>query len=421
MNEKILHHIWKYKRFTSLGLISTQGKKLCVLNSGTYNTNQGTDFLEAKIKVDDIEWNGNIEIHTKSSDFYLHKHENDSRYTNIILHVVYYNDIKIPELEEKNIPTLELKDYVDSNLIKTVLSVNNEVFSFIPCEHLIQNRKQKNLSEELNKIYLEKLNEKHKEINAELTKNNNNWEAVLFSKIAYSFGLKINAQTFQSISENVDFSIIKKISKNRTQLEAFFFGFFNELENPKDEYQEKLKQEYAFLKHKFSIQNSSNKLNYLRLRPNNFPTIRLSQLADLYHKNQNLFDVMIQNFSFDEIKSILEKIKPSEYWNSHYTFGKTSKKINQHKISNTFTELLFTNAIIPVKYSYHLFLGNYDISEIISKISQVKAEKNTITNQWNFIGIETKNALETQSLLYLYKNYCSTRKCMECELLPKII
>lgn len=421
MNEKILHHLWKYQRFTALTFFSTDHQKIQVLEIGKHNTNQGTDFFDVKLKIDDVIWFGTIEIHVKSSDFYKHHHQKDFSYSSIILHVVFYHDLEIQELKQKNIPTLELKAYVDNSMLLKIKSLDNDVFQFIPCEHLLIQKEKKEFEKEFETIYLQKLEEKSTHILSLFHQFEKNWEATFLAFLAYGFGLKINAEIFQLIIQNVDYKIIKKISNNRFSLEALFFGMVNELTDENDEHQKKLKAEFEFLKHKFNLQNTALKLKYLRLRPQNFPTLRLSQFADLLHQNQNLFSLCIDNQNLNKIIFTFKKVSALPYWENHCKFGNPTKIKNNLFLSDSFIELLLINCVIPFQYTYFSYLSNPLKDKALENIKKISKEENSILDKWKSLQVNINSAFETQSLLYLYKNYCTNKKCMSCELLKKII
>ena len=247
MNEHLLQYLWNYKVFTQLPFYDTEGNLVEILDFGKWNTNSGPDFLFAKIKINDVVFAGNIELHLKSSDWIFHQHEGNPEFENLILHVVYQDDVEIEEFKQKNIPTLELKKYVDESLIGkyALLCTENQ---FIPCEKIFINTAIPfHFSEE---TLLKKLDEKSLEIEIQLKKNQNDFEAVLFQNLAYAFGLKVNAEIFQQIAESIDFKIINKIKSSKIQLEALLYGISSWLENPEDEEMKIWKREFEFIKTK---------------------------------------------------------------------------------------------------------------------------------------------------------------------------
>ncbi len=415
MKENLLHHIWQFKKFNLSELHSTTGEKIEIIHSGHHNSDAGPDFTMAKILVDGWEWIGNIEIHSKSSDWLKHKHDLTSSYKNVILHVVYEEDEKIPTLNEKNVPTLELKSYLTEKLLTNYNFMENKPFSFIPCEKLFTNYTQKPAFSFSEKLYIDKLQEKCNRIFRLLEMKNNDWESVLAATLAYTFGLKVNAEAFEQLFLFLDYKIIRKLSANPFQLEALFLGLTHSLKN-EDEYSGLLEKEFSYLQSKYQLSCQNIELKYLRLRPANFPTIRLSQLADLLSQYQHLFSYVIGAKSIDQYLKILDEVKASSYWNTHYVLGKESHKSVEKKLSDSQKELIILNAFLPVKFAYSLSIGKSMEDEIITIISELAAEKNSIIDNFKKLGINFKSALDSQAFLNLYKNKCLNQQCLNCEI-----
>jgi hypothetical protein len=418
MTEKLLQYLWNFKVFKHFDFKDIEGNSVEILDFGKWNTDSGPDFLTAKIKTNNIILAGNIELHVKSSDWIFHNHSQDPNYQNIILHVVFQNDAEIDELKDKNVPTLELRTHIDENILwkyEKLISGNQ----FIPCENIFNpNIIPVNFHEE---NVLKKLEEKSLEFEKSLEQFKNNFEAVLFHSLAYSFGLKVNAFIFKQIAESIDFNSINKIRQNEIQLEALFFGVSGWLENPEDEQMKIWKREFDFIKAKFNISDLKFHPKFLRLRPPNFPTIRLSQLANLYHQHQSLFSKIINVKTSDQLFEIFKDIKASEYWNNHFNFGKISK-IDQPKIvSKDFIELIILNTVLPLKYTYHKYHNEEIADEILHFYNNLSAEKNSITDDWKKLGLKFKTALESQSLIYHFKNSCEEKNCLNCSIGFKIL
>lgn len=418
MNEKLLQYLWNFKIFTSFNFKDIEGNPVEILNFGKWNNDSGPDFLMAKIKTKNIILAGNIELHVKSSDWIFHNHSKDPAYENIILHVVFRNDIDITEFKDKNIPTLELEPYIDKDIFRKYEKLLKEN-QFIPCEKILTVEKipvnfhEKNL--------LEKLNKKSSEIEADLELNKNNYEAVLFHHLAYSFGLKVNASIFKQLAESIDFSIINKIRQNKKQLEALLFGISGWLTEPKDDQMMIWKREFDFLKAKYNLTEIVIHPKFLRLRPPNFPTLRLSQLADLYFRHQNLFSKILSAENSDALVHIFKEIKASEYWNNHFNFGKLSKINHPKFLTKDFIELIILNTVLPLKFTYHKHLKENIADEILSFYAEIQAEKNSVVYQWKKLGLKIRNSLESQSLIYHHKTCCETKNCLNCGIGFKIL
>lgn len=418
MNEKLLQYLWNFKIFTHYNFLDTEGNSLEILDFGTWNTNAGPDFLMAKIKCRNIVLAGHIELHVKSSDWIFHQHTLDPAYDNIILHVVYQHDVEIKELVDKNIPTLELRNHINPSVFQKYEKLLHES-RFIACEDIFSNEKIPLQFHEEN--ILRKLDEKSIEIEKDLLHHKNNYETVLFHLLAYSFGLKVNAFIFKQIAESIDFSVINKIRQNENQLEALFFGISGWLEEPIDEMMKIWKREYEFLLFKYKLSTLFIRPKFLRLRPPNFPTIRLSQLAGLYQKEQNIFSKLMSSKKIQEITEIFSEIKASEYWNNHFNFGKISPVVQPKILSADFIELIILNAILPLKYTYEKHFNENISEEILDFYRELSPEKNSITEQWKKLGLKINNALESQSLIYHYKNCCERKNCLNCGIGFKIL
>lgn len=409
MTEKLLQYLWNYKVFKNFDFKDIEGNSVEIIHFGKWNKNAGPDFLDAKIKINRLLLAGNIELHVRSSDWIFHNHSQDPNYQNIILHVVFQHDIEIQELTGKHVPTLELKYHIDENIILKYEKLINEN-EFIACENIFNPKKVPvNFHEE---NILKKLDEKSEELEQSLIRYKNNFEAVLFHSFAYSFGLKVNAHIFRQIAESVDYSIINKIRQNPLQHEALLFGISGWLEKPQDGQMKIWKREFDFIKAKFSISDLKFHPKFLRLRPPNFPTIRLSQLADLY-KHQNLFSKIMEARNANQLYNIFRVVKASEYWDFHFNFGNISK-VQPKTMSKDFMDLLILNTVLPLQYTYYKYHREEIADEIIELYKTVSAEKNTIIKSWEKLGMNITNALESQSMIYHHKTHCEVKNCLAC-------
>lgn len=412
MNENLLQYLWKYKIFSKIDFKDSEGNPLEILDFGRFNSNAGPDFSFAKIKIKDVILAGNIEIHVKSSDWYFHRHDSQKDYQSVILHVVYFNDTDVLEIKNAGIPTLELKNYIDEQILKKYQSLENH-FEFIPCENLFEPKKIPVLFSEEN--LLRKLDEKSIEIEKLLLQSKNNYEAVLFQKLAYSFGLKVNAEIYQNIAENIDFKVIQKISQNQFQLESLLFGKGNLLKK-ETEFNKKWITEFNFIKTKFKISDEVFPVKFSRLMPPSFPTIRLSQLANLYHLQPNLFSKILNAKNIQDLKSFFKDVKTSEFWENHYTFEKISEEKTEKFLSDDFVEILLINAVFPVVYTYFKHLNSEKTEHILDFYKNLKPEKNSIISQWKKLGLKLNSALETQAFLFQHKHFCSEKNCLNCSI-----
>ncbi len=416
MKEDFLHHVWKYKLFNTTQLKTVEGERIQLLNSGEHNFNSGPDFFNAKLSIDKQLWAGNVEIHIKSSDWYVHGHEKDKNYDTIILHVVWEHDMEIYRKNNAIISTLELNKYID----KSTLINYQKLFSIQPkwinCENEIKTINQFELSNWLERLYIERLEQKSSVIQQLLDNSKNDWEAVLFKMLFKNFGLKVNAEAFFNLATAIDFSIIRKERHKLKTIEALLFGQAGFLSDTiEDVYYQELQQEYEYLQKKYKLKPIVNsQFHFFRLRPNNFPTIRIAQLAFLVYKHDDLFLKMIEITQVNDFYKLLD-ISVSEYWKTHYSFTSISKK-SIKKITKPFIDLVLINTIIPLKFLYLKYINVQEEGELIKLANTLKPEKNAIITKFSGLGITTTNTLESQALLQLKNEYCVKQRCLECKL-----
>lgn len=416
MTEKLLQYLWNYKIFKYFDFKDIEGNSVEIIQFGTWNKDAGPDFLNAKIKINGLVLVGNIELHVRTSDWIFHNHSQDPNYQNIILHVVFQHNTDINVLIGKKVPTLELKNYIDENILGKYNSLINGK-QFIACENIFSKEKVPVNFHEGN--ILKKLEEKSLELEESLILYKNNFEAVLFHSLAYSFGLKVNSHIFRQIAESIDYSIINKIRQNTLQLEALLFGISGWLDHPEDGQTKIWKREFEFIRAKFNISDLKFRPKFLRLRPPNFPTVRLSQLANLYQQ-QNLFSKIMDAESVDEMYDIFKSVKASEYWDCHFNFGVISK-VQPKTLSKDFIDLLILNSILPLKYTYHKYHSEEIADNIITFYRNISPEKNSIIQGWKNLGVPITNAMESQSLIYHHKNSCDEKNCLTCSIGFKLL
>ena len=414
MQEDFLHHIWKYKKFDASDLQTTQNQPISIVNVGTHNHNAGPDFFNAQLKIGNQLWAGNVEIHIKSSDWYVHNHETDAAYDNVILHVVWEHDSEVFRKDNSQIPTLELKSIVSQAALQNYNRLFAKTQKWINCEKDFAEVDDFVIANWLERLYFERLERKSLEIEDLLKQSANNWEAVLFKLLAKNFGLKVNGEAFLSLANSFDFSVIRKCQSKLANLEALFFGQFGLLDSDVQEaYFLELKDEYHFLSNKFKLsQEGVSPLQFFRLRPPNFPTIRLSQLANLYCENQNLFSNIVEANSLEELYKLFS-VKTSHFWETHYTFSKASKQ-SIKKTTKAFIDLLLINTIVPLKFSYAKHQGKAINEEIVALMEQLTSEKNSVIEKFNSLKKVSNSALNSQALLQLKNEYCNKNKCLQC-------
>lgn len=416
MKEDFLHFLWKFKKLDFTQLKTTEGCNLYIERFGTYNTLSGPDFSNAIVIIDRQYWAGTVEMHLKSSDWFAHGHEKDPAYNNVILHVVWEHDVEVFNSNNQTLPVLELKHYTSLGILNDYQKLLYHKYHFINCEKQLQHTNDFVRSSWLERLYFERLEEKSKLVKQLLKETDNNWEAVLFQMLMKSFGGNINGASFLSIAQSVNFSHVQKLFQNPVQLESVFMGQAGLLSSDiPSAYEKLLSKEYAYVKHKFGLSNTGVlPPQFFKLRPYNFPTLRLSQLAQLYHQHQQLFSLVMSLDKISDYHKVLE-VQTSEFWEDHYTFQKQSKRVKK-KLSSNFIQLLIINTLIPLRFSYMKYKGEEDMEKLMNLMMALPAEKNAVVAGFKSYKLNVQNALESQSLVQLYHRYCKAHKCLQCSL-----
>jgi hypothetical protein len=419
MQEDFLHYIWQYQKFSRNALSVVSGLKLEVMAVGEYNTNSGPDFYNSKLCINGQVWVGTVELHLKSSDWFVHKHQDDSAYNNVILHVVWEDDVAVFDKHNNQLQTLVLKDYVD----KTLLSKYRQLLqkkTWINCENQIHQINELTMTFWKEKLLVKRLERKLLIFQKRLTELKNDWEAVLFLTLAENFGLKLNSDQFLQLANNLSFSKFKKETSSLISIEALLFGEANLLNNDiEDAYYQKLKAEFSYLKQKHQLNDSLVSLQFFRMRPAGFPTLRLSQFAVLYNTHQNLFSKVIEEQSITELRTIFE-VSASDYWDTHYTFGKVSTK-RKKSISKGFVDLLILNVIIPLKFMYARSQGVDNFESLFKLYNSLQPEQNTVIKKFEQLKISVKSAADSQALIEMKTRFCDKQKCLHCEIGNKLL
>jgi len=414
MNEDFLYYLWQYQLFFKSAIKTTNQQQISILKTGTHNKNSGPDFLNAHIKIDSETWFGNVEMHIKSSDWYVHNHEVDSNYDAVILHVVWEHDVTVFTKENQVLPTLELKNFVDKELISKYNNFLYDSKRWIPCENQLETVEPFLIKNWLERLYFERLEQKSLVIKDILQHTNFDFEAVLFVLLAKNFGLKVNGDVFLKLATSIDYSVVKKVRFDEQQLAALFFGQAGFLEDDlQEQYHIQLKKEYDYLRHKYHLQaNHKNYFQFFRMRPPNFPTIRIAQLVSLFHQHQNLFSKVMKLEKKEDFYSLFS-VEVQTFWKTHFTFETESKKSSK-KITKSFVDLLLINTIIPLKFVYLQEKSGFDEETILKLISQIAPEKNSIIDAFSKLKVAPKSALESQALLTLKNDYCTKKRCLYC-------
>jgi len=415
MKEDFLHYIWQFKKFNVQGLTTVQGDDVQIVNAGQYLQMAGPDFFNAQIIIGGQKWAGNVEIHIKSSDWYLHNHERDSNYDSVILHVVWEHDTEVMRKDNSEIPVLELKHYVDPKVLENynTLAVTK---TWIYCEKELEHMSSFVIENWKERLFFERLERKAQPILQLAKETNGDWEAVLFCFLAKNFGLNTNGEVFFNVAKSLPFNIVRKESFEPENIEALLMGRAGILNGEfEDVYAKDLQARYQYITYKHRLEPVHiNSVEYFKHRPDNFPTIRLSQLGQLYHIFHNLFSKLIVATTFTELYALFN-ISAAPYWNTHYRFDKDSPKKSKG-LSTSFIDLLVINTIIPFKFAYAKSMGKDNTEELINFMRQAAPEKNAIIDKFRSFKIVPQSAYDTQSLLQLKNEYCNHKRCMQCAL-----
>lgn len=416
IKEDFLHYLWRLKKFSAQDFVTTDGRKVDIINFGTYNVDSGPDFFNAKIEIEGTIWVGNIEMHVHSSDWLRHKHQYDKAYENVILHVVYEHDLKDQNETIKNIPTIELKGKIPKSYLDIYLELMQST-STIPCSNTLKYVDHQKIEFWKYALVIERLQSKSEYIKTIFDQCNHDWETTLYVVLARYFGSKVNTEPFEMVAKSLPLAYIFKNKNNTETIDALVFGQAGMLmADYKDDYFQTLKKEYQHQQSKYQL-NSMNPVawKFSKMRPINFPTVRLAQFSALLYKVSYLFSQIKESESPIEIRAILTA-KPHEYWNDHYRFGVESIAVTK-RISDDFIDILIINAVAPVLYFYGKVNSEERlIDKAIQLLESVGSESNKIVNEWKTLGINAKTGFDSQALIQLKNKYCSEFKCLDCKI-----
>jgi len=413
MTEEFLHYIWQYRLY-SHDLVLQTGDKVEVLHPGVYNTDSGPDFFNAKIRIGETIWAGNIEIHILSSDWKRHNHQLDKSYDNVVLHVVFRDDSPVFRSDGTAIPTLVLDGLYNENAWKNYLSFMASR-QWIPCETMILRVEPFIRNAWLDRILMDRLERKALQVEQILSITNNDWALTFYRMLARNMGFKLNNQAFEMLAQTLPYQFLAKHADDLFQVEAMVFGQAGLLESSfSDEYPRKLKKEFEFLKSKFNLTPIDVHLwRFMRMHPGNFPTLRLAQFASIIHHSGSIISEL---FTSNEVSSYhkLFGAEASEYWNTHFVFDKPSA-LKRKKLGLASIDLLIINLVAPILVAYGRWKRDTAmIEKAVDLLMVVKPENNTFTRKWADMGIVAENAATSQSLIELKSQYCENKKCLTC-------
>ncbi|MDH5367512.1 MAG: DUF2851 family protein [Cyclobacteriaceae bacterium] len=415
MQETFLHFIWQYQYFEKKDLITSSGTAINIVFPGHSNNDAGPDFSDAQITIGDIKWAGNVEIHVKSSFWYAHKHDKDKSYDNVVLHVVWDYDKPVFRTDGSEIPTLELKNRIDPQLLENSnrLVINSDP---IPCSNQLTCIDDLVKLSMMDRVLMQRLERKALEVMEIFEHANNNWEECAYQLLCKNFGFKTNSQPFEQLAKSISINVLRKHSNSILQIEAFLFGQAGFLDKINSDYQQELEYEYRFLSHKYKLE--TKKINkelwkFARLRPANFPTIRLAQLSAIIKRTTNLFTSLIELRNYKEVEKLL-KVNLSTYWHNHYQFGEKSEN-KVATIGKSSIENIVINTVAPLLVAYGKSIDKQElVDKAISLLESTPPEKNNITRKWDILGENATSAFDSQAQIELFNNHCKKKRCLQC-------
>jgi hypothetical protein len=418
MREEFLHYLWKYSLYDADQLIDNEGNRIEVIHPGEHNTDSGPDFFNARLRIGDTHWAGNVEIHLKASHFNLHSHNTDPAYDNVILHLVSENDK--PVFNSRGQELLTIVPVYDKSIYNKYNDLINKPFT-IACTGENELHSDFRFRIWLTRMVVERLEQKSVFVKELLGRTSGDWEETLYRMLSRYFGFRVNTDPFERLAALLPSKIIRKHADNRTQVEALLYGTAGMLdaklfrEAVGDKYYSELLREYAMLSAKYGISTMEGWLwKFSRLRPANFPTIRISQLAALMCNSEGLFSRVVDAPDLKALK-ILLAAEAGPYWNDHYVFGKPVKG-RRKKTGDLATDILIINAVVPVLFTYGQVHGRQLVCDrALSLLESVDPEDNRYLREWKAAGIDAASAFWSQGLLHLYRNYCMKRRCLDCE------
>lgn len=409
MTERLLQFIWQFQYFNKGDLATAEGEEIQIISPGYYNTNQGPDFSDAKIKIGKTVWAGTVELHLQTSDWNKHKHEDDKNYSTVVLHVVWENN----QQYSSGIPILELKQRVSKLLLERYEELMNSS-SFIACEKSIHTVGDITWQSWKERLLAERLLRKAKAVEIFQQQNNDHWEESFWWLLARNFGMKVNADAFEAMAKSIPVNVLAKHKGQLHQIESLLMGQAGLLEeNFEEDYPILLQREYRFLQKKYDLKPIHLSVYFLRMRPGNFPTIRLAQLAVLITESSHLFSKIKDAKSAAEIKQWFA-VTANDYWHYHYRFDEPSS-FKKKKLGTAMIDNIIINTVCPVLFAY----GNYHDEQkyklkALNWLEEISSESNAITNGFKKLSIENKNAYDSQALIELKNEYCSKKRCLDC-------
>lgn len=408
LREDLLQYIWQHQYLHRSELTTTSGERVQVLHPGTLNRNQGPDFLQARIQIGNATWAGAVELHIKSSDWIRHGHSHDPNYEPVVLHVVWEMDVVV-----NNIPVIELRGRVSASLMERYATLMHQE-QFIPCENLFQPLPDLNWIAWRERLLTERLLRRKEELDRVLEKYHYNWEELCWQLLARNFGMRLNADAFEAVAATLPVAWVNRYRSHPLRLEALLLGQAGLLEGPFSElYPRQLQKEYRHLARALGLQPVSIRCVHLRMRPVNFPAVRLAQLARVMNRSTGLFAQLRDASTIDQVKQLVQ-VQATPYWDTHYRVGEPARP-QVKKVGDMLANNVVINTAVPLLFAYAQYLQDAGLAEkALSWMEQIDAEPNQVVAQFRELGFPGRTAADSQALLELKKQYCDEHKCLDC-------
>lgn len=424
ISEQVLQLIWKYRLFKQTELKTQSGKQLAIKKVGHHNTNEGPDFENSLVEMDGINWAGNIEIHIHSSDWDRHKHQDNVAYNSVVLHVVFDYDVEIRRQDGTIPETLVLRPLVAPSTLQRYHKLQSNSYR-IPCEGLIRSVEPFYVNQWLGRVLVDRLVSKSSYILQILSETNGDWERTSFIVLARSFGLNLNGDAFEQFARSFPVALVSKYVHRPYSLEALMFGQAGMLEqgSSKDEYFQELKREYGYLKTIHQLKPmSAAAWKFLRMRPHNFPTVRIAQFIALCKVIPQVFTKIIETENVFLWRSLFDTLKVNPFWEEHYHFQKPAKTRHKTALSKSMIDLVIINAIVQILFAYGRYIDDESYTDrALRFLEELPAERNSLVRYYRSLGVEVKSAAETQAIKQLSAIYCNNKRCLDCEIGVQIL
>lgn len=416
MTEDYLHYIWKFQKFKKKGLITTQGEAISVSKQGDHNHNSGPDFSEARMTIGETQWYGSVEIHIHTSDWRKHRHQHDRAYNNVVLHVVYEHDEEVKNQHGDPIPTLELKHLIDHNAY-----FQYEQFlqkgALRPCANQVDSVPKINVINLLDEMLVNRMMRKSAAIQEMLEDTNNDWEQVFHQLLFKYLGMTVNAAPMLRLAQSVNYKLLQKHAHDLLIAEALLFGQAGMLQHKlEDDYHSRLRSEYLFLKQKFNLTSMAGvEWKFSRMRPANFPTLRIAQIAAIYNNYQHLFQLIRDKVSLRNLQLVFSS-EPSDFWKTHYSF-KSESKLHKGNLGKVALQNIIINVMAPFAFFYGRSVGDRSYEEYaMLLLESLPGEKNRITKKFEDLEVGILSAKDSQSLIQLDDELCRSKRCLNCKI-----